>query len=118
MSWLPFDNGATIGRRGSEGGVILRELEHPHGARIALERGGAVSPFAITCGIYGWMVHTSYYSTLREAEIDYEKMKEDLSRILSLIPLEDPPNVREAVRPSEAFPHVVDEIERFIEHYR
>ena len=43
----------------SEGGVILRELEHPDGARIALERGGAVSPFAITCGIYGWMVHTS-----------------------------------------------------------
>jgi hypothetical protein len=112
MYWLPFDNGATIGRRGSEGGAILRELEHPDGARIALERGGAVSPFAITCGIYGWMVHTSHYSTLREAEIDYEKMKEDLSRILSLMPRKGDPNAREEM------PRVVDEISTFTEHYR
>ena len=112
MCWTSFDNGATIGHRGSEDGIILRDLEHPGGARITLEREGPISRFAITCGIYGWMVHTSYYSTLREAERDYEKMKEDLSRILSLIPREGDPNARGKV------PRVLDEIERFIGQYR
>ena len=54
--WLPFENGTTIGATGSEGGVILRDELHPHGARITLEQ--TSTGFAITCGIYGWMVHT------------------------------------------------------------
>jgi len=44
--------------------------------------------------------------------MDYEKMKEALSRILSLIPRKGDPNAREEV------PRVVDEISTFIEHYR
>jgi hypothetical protein len=41
MSWQPFDNGATVGQRGSEDGVTLRDEEHDLGARITLERDAA-----------------------------------------------------------------------------
>ncbi|GAB4092803.1 hypothetical protein [Flaviaesturariibacter terrae] len=58
--WQPYDNGQTIGRAGSEGGTILCDLENASGARITLERLGESSPFAVTFGIYGLMVHTHF----------------------------------------------------------
>jgi hypothetical protein len=58
FSWHSFENGGTLGQAGSEEGTILRDEEHPLGARISLERDCRVAPFAITCGIYGWMLHT------------------------------------------------------------
>jgi hypothetical protein len=58
------------------------------------------------------MAHTSHYSTLQKAEMDYERMKEELSRILSLIPRKDDPNVRAKVS------HVRDEIWTFTEQHR
>ena len=60
-AWHPFEDGASIGQAGSEGGVIVRDDEHPWGARITLERDGGFAPFALTCGIYGWMVHTRWF---------------------------------------------------------
>jgi hypothetical protein len=57
-SWLPLENGGTLGQTGSEEGTIVRDQEHPLGARISLERDCRVAPFAITFGIYGWMLHT------------------------------------------------------------
>jgi len=45
-----FEDGATLGQKGSESGVILRDEEHPQEARITLERDTRTAPFAITCG--------------------------------------------------------------------
>jgi hypothetical protein len=87
--WYAYDGGNTIGRNGSEEGVILRDEEHPDGARITLERDARAIPFAITCGIYGWMVHTHYCGTLAEAERDYAAMKAELAGILARIPAMD-----------------------------
>lgn len=61
--WIPFENGTTVGTTGSEGGTILRDELHPDGARITLER--TASQFAITCGVYGWMVHTRFFDVGR-----------------------------------------------------
>lgn len=80
--WYTFDNGATIGQAGSEEGVIVRDEEHPVGARITLERSTRVAPFAITCGIYGWMVHTRFFSAESEACSQYDSMKDSLSALL------------------------------------
>jgi hypothetical protein len=80
MQWIRFNDGASIGQRGSENGVILRDDEHSLGARITLERDGAIAPFSITCGLYGWMVHTRFFSTQQEAEAEYEQMQDGLSR--------------------------------------
>lgn len=88
MTWAPFANpDASI--RGSEGGVIIRDDEHDLGARITLERDAATSPFAITCGVYGWMVHTAFFANEQEALQAYEAMRDDLIALMANIP-DDP----------------------------
>ena len=82
ISWYPFDNGATLGQKGSESGVIMRDEEHPLEARITLERDTRAAPFAITCGIYGCMLHTRFFSNESEATSQYEEMKAALSALL------------------------------------
>lgn len=93
LPWHPFEGGSSLGKRGSEEGVIVRDEEHEEGARITLERGGPTAPFAITCGIYGWMVHTRFFGTEAEAGIEYERMKPDLAEILNAIPYKDDPEM-------------------------
>ena len=86
MNWLPCDGGSTIGTEGSESGVIVLDDEHPDGARITLERECSHAPFSVTCGIYGWMFHTRYFSSRAEADAEIEAMKDGISFILSSIP--------------------------------
>ncbi len=81
--WYPFENGATLGQTGSESGVILCDEEHPREARITLERDTQVAPFAITCGIYGCMMHTRFFSLESEASEQFEAMKIALSALLA-----------------------------------
>lgn len=81
-SWYSAEEGATIGQQGSEQGMIERDEEHALGARITLERKTSVAPFAITCGIYGWMMHTRYLDDQAEAEAQYDAMKSSLDELL------------------------------------
>jgi len=82
ISWYPYDKGATLGQKGSESGVIMRDEEHPLEARITLECDTKTAPFAITCGIYGCMMHTRFFSIESEASSQYEEMKAALSALL------------------------------------
>jgi hypothetical protein len=91
VSWRPFDGGKSIGQSGSEVGSIIRDDEHSDGARITLERATQNAPFAITCGIYGWMLHTRFLGTEAEAQREFEIMKAELSRIIATIPLRADP---------------------------
>ena len=109
--WGPFEAGDTIGREGSEGGKTLRDEEHPQGARITLERDGAIAPYAITCGIYGWMVHTCFFSGEDEADGAYDAMRSGLGDILSQIPLAADPDAE--ARSQE----VIAAIHRFTERF-
>jgi len=61
---------------------MVRDEEHSLGARISLERDCRVAPFAITCGIYGWMLHTRFFRSQDEAEAQYEAMKSALAALL------------------------------------
>jgi hypothetical protein len=81
-TWRPFEDGTTLGQAGSEEGIVVRDEEHSLGARITLERAASVAPFAITCGIYGWMMHTRFFSTEAEAEAQYDLMKTGMSALL------------------------------------
>jgi hypothetical protein len=94
--WYAFENGKTIGKQGSEGGVILRDEEHPDGARVTLERDGH-TPFAITCGIYGWMVHTCFFKASEEANATYEEMKSMLGHVMTLVPTKEDPQLGEKI---------------------
>ena len=107
MSWVPFDRGSTIGQAGSECGVIVFDDEHELGARITLERNCAVAPYAITCGIYGWFVHTRYLDE-QTAMADYQPMQRCLDSIISIIPDKNAPNWEQAV------PQISDAIEEFV----
>ena len=80
--WHPSENGATLGETGSEEGIVVRDEEHSLGARITLEREARIAPFAITCGIYGWMMHTRFFGTEAEAEAQYDLMKRGMSALL------------------------------------
>jgi hypothetical protein len=90
VGWYPFEQTSTIGATGSENGIILRDEEYSAFARITLERDGH-TPFAITCGIYGWMMHTRFFATEEEANVAFEAMKAELARIVDLIPLRAAP---------------------------
>ena len=81
-SWVPSEDGVTLGLRGSEEGIVTRDEEHVLGARITLEREASVAPFAITCGIYGWMMHTRFFDSEAEAEEQYDLMKNSLSELM------------------------------------
>jgi hypothetical protein len=109
--WLPFDGGSSIGREGSEEGIIVRDETHPHGARITLERDLLLVPFAITCAIYGWIMHTRYFATEAEAQQAFDEMKPELAKILSLIPAAGDPEA------DAAFPAIVRALDDFIERY-
>jgi hypothetical protein len=108
-AWQPFEEGTSIGETGSEGGVVLRDDEYRGGARITLERDGAISPFAITCGVYGWMVHTRFFSTQAEAEREYAAMLPELATLVELVPL--------ASELEEKQDAVIDALGRFVERF-
>ncbi len=84
LDWQPFEGGRTVGRHGTEGGLILRDEEHPAGARITLERGGIVAPFAVTCGIYGLFVHTAFAPDEAAGTGKYDAMKQRLVEMMAL----------------------------------
>ena len=109
--WQPFDSGKTLSTTGSENGVILIDEEHLLGARITLERDTAIAPFAITCGIYGWMMHTRFFADRTEAFAQLESMKNALAEILEAIPLESDPQKREKMHA------VFEAIGAFVERY-
>lgn len=111
MNWFAFESGKSIGQSGSEGGIIIRDDEYDSGARITLERDTHNAPFAITCGIYGWMVHTRFIGTESEALSDYERIKSELSLIISKIPLESDPDGHSNLA------NVFESLSQFVEKY-
>jgi len=109
--WQPFAGGGSLGQGGSDEGIITRDEAHPLGARITLEREPSFVPFAVTCNIYGWMVHTSYYPTEPAAQAAFEAMKPELAAILEMIPSEDDPKAE------DPFPKVMQAVDDFIEKF-
>ncbi len=67
QDWHNFEEGKTIGEKGSEEGEIVADLENVHGARITVEHNSATAPFAITYGIYGLLFHVHYKSDPEKA---------------------------------------------------
>ena len=109
--WYPFDDGRTIGTAGSEAGVILADDEHGDGARITLERDTRSAPFAITCGIYGWMMHTCRFGDEAQARRDYDAMKQALGAIARAIPMKSDPDVD--ARTDATLTAIAEFVERF-----
>jgi hypothetical protein len=73
--------GSSIGEPGSEGGAIVADESHDDGARITPERSTRLAPFAITCGVSGWLVHTRFFESELEAKLQFDAMKVALARL-------------------------------------
>ena len=69
----------TIGTVGSENGDILSDEEYKDACRITLEK--CKKYYAITCGVYGVMVHTAFSDGCHYQEM-YEAMKKDLQEFV------------------------------------
>ena len=72
MMWEQLD---TIGTEGSEGGTIIADEEYRQSCRITLEKCERWD--AITCGVYGAMVHTAFADAASSAAV-YAAMKQEL----------------------------------------
>lgn len=83
-NWTRYNNGNSIGKKGSEGGKILNDQENINGARITIEANVGNIPFAITFGIYGLVVHTEFFSEIEIATVYFKRKKNEIDRILKM----------------------------------
>lgn len=79
MEWIDLK---TAGEKGSEDGEIIIDEEYRGSCRITLEK--CKDRFAITCGVYGDMVHTAF-CTEEDSNDKYESMKECLKKFIDKI---------------------------------
>ena len=89
MIWQPYENGQTIGHTGSEGGIIQRDEDYAGASRITLEQGCLRAPYAITCGVYGLLVHTRFLADDETALYAMDSMKTALAAIVDLLPADE-----------------------------
>ena len=76
----------SLGAIGSEGGIISADEEYEEACRITLEK--CPRYYAITCGIYGSMVHTVFRGPERYQET-YDAMKKELAKFIDTEYTED-----------------------------
>ena len=79
---LEFANG----EKGSENGIIIRDEEYKSSCRITLEK--CSKYYAITCGVYGAMVHTTFCDE-KDSNIMFETMKKELAEFVEKETTED-----------------------------
>ena len=127
-AWHDYENGRTLGRRGPEGGTVLRDEELGEDAaassagndedeegpvadaRLTLERVGD-NAFALTATLYGWMAHTHLLAAddTDAALQAFDTMKAELARLARLLPYEDDRDIDKKVRALNA---AIDEFTR------
>lgn len=78
--WISYKAGSSIGGLGSENGTILYDEEFDGGCRITMEK--CPRYYAITCGVYGSMVHTVFRGA-DDAKDTYDAMKLGLGKFMS-----------------------------------
>ena len=71
---------------GSEGGTIIADEEYKESCRITLERCERYD--AITCGVYGSMMHTAFCDKSHSQEV-FDNMKNDLQAIIAFLESKD-----------------------------
>lgn len=74
-----WDNLYIEGDVGSEGGEVILDEEYKASCRITLEK--CKRYYAITCGVYGAMVHTAF-SNVDSCFKLYDTMKNDLQEFI------------------------------------
>jgi hypothetical protein len=79
--WIKIAKGKTIGKLGSENGIIILDEEYADSCRITVEKTNRSYDYAITCGVYGSMCHTVFVNEDKLMPI-YEAIKKDLQEFI------------------------------------
>jgi hypothetical protein len=82
-SWQLFNHGQSIGMTSPEGGVIVRDEEHPLGVRIILKE--SKEYIAISCIIVGRFDHSRFFTKIPDALGEYDVMKAELVKVAKVI---------------------------------
>ncbi len=69
----------TADTKGSDGGIIIADEEYKNSCRITLEK--CEKFYAVTCGVYGAMVHTAF-SDSENYQALYDEMKKELQEFI------------------------------------
>jgi hypothetical protein len=106
IDWIKFDDGKTIGATGSEGGIIIEDIEHFKGARITLERRRTAN-YIVTLGIYGLMFHTHFTESEEKGHMFIELAKSKIEQTFKLLDI--PKSQRDAIW-SQQFNLIMDDL--------
>lgn len=79
VEFLPRELADKPDSIGSEGGTIIADEEYKESCRITLERCERYD--AITCGVYGSMMHTTFCDKSHSQEV-FDNMKRDLQEFI------------------------------------
>jgi hypothetical protein len=82
-NWQPYNRGRSIGITGSEGGTIVRDEEHPLGARMTIKQGKDY--VSVSCNISGMIDHTRFFKGMKAAEREYVTMQVELAKVMDSI---------------------------------
>jgi hypothetical protein len=82
-NWQPYNRGRSIGITGSEGGMIIRDEEHPLGARMTIKQGKDY--VSVSCNISGMIDHTRFFKGMKAAEREYVTMQVELAKVMDSI---------------------------------
>ena len=74
-----WNNILISGETGSENGIIIADEEYRNACRITLEK--CERHYAITCGVYGAMVHTAFTDSVHFQGM-YDNMKKESQEFL------------------------------------
>lgn len=77
--WEQYEKGKNINTIGPEQGIIIKDEEFNKCCRITIEK--CEKYYAITCGIYGFMVHTAFVDE-KNYITKYNDMKLELQEFL------------------------------------
>jgi hypothetical protein len=82
-SWQPYNRGRSIGIKGSEGSEIIRDEEHPLGARMTIKKGKDY--VSVSCNIAGKIDHTRFFKGMKAAELEYQIMQQELVNVMTAV---------------------------------
>jgi hypothetical protein len=93
--WYAFESGASIGRRGPEGGRVVLDMElgdpedpEDADARLTLETDGE-SVARVIANLYGgWLYLVAERKSEADARTAFDELKPELERLSDLIPVE------------------------------
>lgn len=81
--WQPYNRGRSIGVKSTKGCKVVRDEEHPLGARMTIKQGQDY--VSVSCNNAGKIDHTRFFNKMNVAEREYKVMQKELAKVIRAI---------------------------------